>query len=168
MVILDMTPLCKWCKLYTVSVCCPFFIVRFNLEWLLLNRSCTFFYVRGILKYVPKAFVHGDFVTFSKTFSWRLLHIGIRENLKTGVKENKVHQIFRKANISYSLIRTCVCASEGKKCWFFVNFSMLCFLVTPVLRFVLLPYCRQIHLFRCNSNAIAKKAIINLASSKFC
>ena len=34
--------------------------------------------------------------------------------------------------------------SVGKKCLFFGNFCMLCFLETPVLRFALLPYYRQI------------------------
>ena len=33
-----------------------------------------------------------------------------------------------------------VCASGGKKCWFFGKFGVLCFLVTPVLRFSLLPF----------------------------
>ena len=31
----------------------------------------------------------------------------------------------------------------GKKYWFFLNFRVLCFLVTCVLRFVLLAYYRQ-------------------------
>ena len=38
---------------------------------------------------------------------------------------------------------TYVCVSGGKKCSFFGTFGVLCFLVTPVLRFVLLPYCRR-------------------------
>ena len=32
------------------------------------------------------------------------------------------------------------CVSGGKKCSFFEKFGVLCFLETPVLRFVLLPY----------------------------
>ena len=32
----------------------------------------------------------------------------------------------------------------GKKCLLLGKFSVLCFLVTPVLRFALLPYCRRI------------------------
>ena len=35
-----------------------------------------------------------------------------------------------------------VCVSGGKKCLFFGNFGVLCFLETPVLRFALLPYYR--------------------------
>ena len=31
------------------------------------------------------------------------------------------------------------CVSRGKKCPFFEKFGVLCFLVTPVLRFALLP-----------------------------
>ena len=38
----------------------------------------------------------------------------------------------------------CVCVSGGKKYSFFGKFGVLCFLVTPVLRFALLPYCRRI------------------------
>ena len=32
----------------------------------------------------------------------------------------------------------------GKKCSFFGKFGVLCFIVTPVLRFALLPYYRQL------------------------
>ena len=32
----------------------------------------------------------------------------------------------------------------GKKCFFFENFGVLCFLETPVLRFAHLPYYRRI------------------------
>ena len=60
-------------------------------------------------------------------------------------QENKARQIFRETNISYPLIRirTYVCVSGGKKCSFFENFGVLCFLETPVLRFAYLPYCRR-------------------------
>ena len=36
-----------------------------------------------------------------------------------------------------------VCVSRGRKYSFFGKFGELCFLVTSVLRFVLLPYCRR-------------------------
>ena len=39
---------------------------------------------------------------------------------------------------------TCVCISGGKKCSFFGKFRVLCFLVTPILRFALFPYCWRI------------------------
>ena len=55
------------------------------------------------------------------------------------LQENKAHQIFRKTNIFYPLICTCVyqgvknvCFSENLACFFFLE--------TPVLRFTLLPY----------------------------
>ena len=48
-------------------------------------------------------------------------------------QENKARQNFRKTNISYPLIHVCV--SGGKKCLFFGNFGVLCFLETPVLGF---------------------------------
>ena len=54
---------------------------------------------------------------------------GKRTNLKTVLQENKAHKIFRKTNISYPL---------SKKCSLFGKFDVLCFLVTPVLRFALL------------------------------
>ena len=34
-------------------------------------------------------------------------------------------------------MHTCVCISRGKKCLFFGKFGMLCFLVTPALKFAL-------------------------------
>ena len=37
-----------------------------------------------------------------------------------------------------------VCVSGSKKCSFFGKFGVLCFLETPVLRFALLPYYRQV------------------------
>ena len=40
-----------------------------------------------------------------------------------------------------------MCVSGGKKCLLFGTFGVLYFLVTPVLRFVLLPYCRRILYF---------------------
>ena len=61
---------------------------------------------------------------------------------KQMLEENKARQIFRKTNVSYSL-RTHVCVSGGsgrKKCSFYGKFGLLCFLLTPVLRFALLPY----------------------------
>ena len=42
---------------------------------------------------------------------------------------------------------TYFCVSGGKKCLFFGNFGVLCFLETPVLRFPLLPYYRRLTLF---------------------
>ena len=41
---------------------------------------------------------------------------------------------------------TYICVSGDKKCSFFGKFDVLCFLETPVLRFALLPYYRQIRL----------------------
>ena len=48
----------------------------------------------------------------------------------------KARQIFRKTNISYPL---CV-YREVRNARFFGKFGVLCFLVTPVLRFAFLPY----------------------------
>ena len=60
-------------------------------------------------------------------------------------QENKACQIFRKMNISYPLIiSTRTCAHQGVRNVRFSKFGVFCFLETPVLRFVLLPYYRQI------------------------
>ena len=40
--------------------------------------------------------------------------------------------------------RTCVDQGVSKKCSFFEKFGVLCFLVTPVLKFALLPYYQRI------------------------
>ena len=67
-----------------------------------------------------------------------------RANLKTDVIRKQSTPNFPKNE--HFLPRdthTCVCVSGGKKCSFFRKFGMLCFLITPILRFVLLPYCRR-------------------------
>ena len=43
-------------------------------------------------------------------------------------------------NKARRISNTHTCVSEGKKCLFFGNFGMLCFLETAILRFALLPY----------------------------
>ena len=55
---------------------------------------------------------------------------------------NTYHLTFK--NDIFGIASSCV--SGGKKCLFFGNFGMLCFLETPVLRLALLPYYRRIHL----------------------
>ena len=70
---------------------------------------------------------------------------GKRANLKTGVSRKQSAPKFPKNN--YFLppdTHTHVYVSGGKKCLFFRNFGVLCFLETPVLRFALLPYYRWI------------------------
>ena len=64
---------------------------------------------------------------------------------KRVLEENKADQIFRKTNISFShspLIRTRAFWGSKKRL-FFGKFGVLCFLLTSVLRFALLPYCRR-------------------------
>ena len=58
-------------------------------------------------------------------------------------QENKGSQIFRKMNISYPLIRTRTSAYQGVKNSFFRKFGVICFLLTPVLRYALLPYYQR-------------------------
>ena len=67
------------------------------------------------------------------------------------LQENKAGQIFRKTNISFPQENEHLLPPDahvgifrGKNCSFFGKFDLLCFLVTPVLRFDLLPYHRRI------------------------
>ena len=63
----------------------------------------------------------------------------IRTSLETPLENKDLPREF-----SYIVKSMCVCVSGGKKCSFFGKFGVLCFLVMPVLRFVLLPYYRRI------------------------
>ena len=66
-------------------------------------------------------------------------------NLKTDVSRKQSKPKFPKnKHFLPPDTHTYVCVSGGKKCLFFGNFGVLCFLETPVLRFALLPYSRQI------------------------
>ena len=49
---------------------------------------------------------------------------------------------------------TCVCVS--KKCLFFWKFGVPCFLVTPALRFALLPYCRWVVINQARDNYLVR------------
>ena len=63
---------------------------------------------------------------------------------KRVLQENKSSQLFGKTkHFLPSDIHTCVCVSWGKTSSFFRTFYVLCFLLIPVLRFALLPYCRR-------------------------
>ena len=70
---------------------------------------------------------------------------------KRVLQENKAGQIFQKTNSFYPELCARVYQGVrdvrflgGKKCSFFGKFGQLCFLVTSVLRFALLPYYRRI------------------------
>ena len=85
--------------------------------------------------------------------SWLTLNslvIRQKANLKTGVtREQSTSNLPQKrtfVNTWYAHVctRTYVCVCVRKKCLFFGKPGVLCFLVTPVLRFALLPYCRPI------------------------
>ena len=55
------------------------------------------------------------------------------------LQENKTQQISKQTFLTpwYAYVRVRI---PGKECSFFSKFDVLCFLVTPVLRFALLPY----------------------------
>ena len=71
----------------------------------------------------------------------------IRRACQNWFRKKESRPNFPKTNLSYPLIRvhvqTCVCVSGGEKYSFFGKFGVLCFLLTTVLRFVLLSYSRQ-------------------------
>ena len=58
-------------------------------------------------------------------------------------KHAKFYENYEKRTFLPPDMHTYVCVSGGKKCPFFRKFDVLCFLETPVLRFVLLPYYRR-------------------------
>ena len=66
---------------------------------------------------------------------------GKRANLKTGVSRKRNTPKFPE-NKHFLHFYTHVSVSGGKRCLFFGNFEVLCFLETPVLRFALVccPY----------------------------
>ena len=71
---------------------------------------------------------------------------------KRMLQGNKARQIFSKNVLG------------GKKCSFFEKFGVLCFLVTPVLKFALLPYCQQFMLFIADLFFIILDSIIPVKS----
>ena len=76
-----------------------------------------------------------------------------RTNLKTGVSRKQSMPKFpENKHFLPPDTHTYVCVSGDKKCFFFGNFGVLCFLETPALRFALLPYYRRYdHLKFCTS-----------------
>ena len=69
------------------------------------------------------------------------------ENLKTGVTRKQRNPNFPKnEHFLPSDAHARVCVSGGKKYSFFGKYGVICFLVTPVFRFALLPYCLQLFL----------------------
>ena len=129
----------------------------FAFKVLKIFRTILFRKILKCLKYKPT--FQGKSVIFGK-ISGKCIAFGIHLKLqfvgnkakgrisKRVLQENN-RQIFRKTNILYPLIRKRTCSYQGgggggKKCSFFGKFGVFCFLVTPVLRFALLPYCRRI------------------------
>ena len=79
-------------------------------------------------------------------------------------KKTKQAKFFRKTNISYPQIRTRTCTyQEVRKFPFSEKFGLLCFLVTPVLKFTLLsyyhrymPHCKEQKLLTCKESGLPK------------
>ena len=65
-------------------------------------------------------------------------------NLKTEVTRKQSTPNFRKnKHVLPPNTHMYVCISESKKCSFFEEFGVLCFLPTSVLRFAFLPYYQR-------------------------
>ena len=77
-----------------------------------------------------------------------------------GESQNGSFKKAKHAKISEKQTFLTLCVSAGKKCLFFGNFGVLCFLETPVLRFALFPYYRRTQIKNCS---ILDKVIRSLA-----
>ena len=70
-------------------------------------------------------------------------------------------------NIARATTRRYVCVLGGKKCSFFRKSAVLCFLVTSVFRFALLPYYRRLFYIQLNFRPltiITKRSILDVAT----
>ena len=88
---------------------------------------------------VPMTFTY--YIKFSSTGAHRQI---FPHGTRSSRRDNKARQISGKRTFLttwYANLRTCIMG--GRNVRFFAKFDVLCFLVTPVLRFALLPYCRQ-------------------------
>ena len=75
----------------------------------------------------------------------KVFFFGKRANIKTGVSRRQSTSKFPKnKHFLPPDTHTCVCVSGGKKCLFFGNFDVLCFLETPVSRFALFKLYYQL------------------------
>ena len=84
----------------------------------------------------------GFIKTFDQYQRWKSMVITQKTNLRTGVTRKQSTPNFTKnEQILTPHTHTSVSISGDKKWLFFGKFGVLCFLVTPVLRFALWPYC---------------------------
>ena len=124
---------------------------RKNLTWMTIHHVTlrnfrqifTYLALSDAVFLVLKAQNHFVFIYF-----WKYLiryKKGKRANHKTGVSKKKQSTPNFSKNEYFLTPDThlYVCVSGVKKCSFFGKFGVLCFLETPILRFVLLPYYRR-------------------------
>ena len=69
------------------------------------------------------------------------------ESQNVGNKETKQAKFSVKQTFLTPHTHTYVCVSGGKKCLLYGKFGLLCFLVTSIFRFALLPYYRRFDVF---------------------
>ena len=70
--------------------------------------------------------------------------IRLKGESQNGCFRNKARQIFRKTNISYTLVCTRKCAYQGVRNVIFRKIWRALFLETPILRFTHLSYYRRV------------------------
>ena len=88
--------------------------------------------------------------------------IGKSADLKTGVSRTQSMPNFLKnKHFLPPDMHTYMCISGGKKCSFFAKLGVLCFIETPILRFVLLPYYRQTVNLRLIYENVCRYRVIN-------
>ena len=84
----------------------------------------------------------GFIKTFDQYQRWKSMVITQKMNFRKGVTRKQSTPNFTKnEHILPPHTHTSVCISGDKKWLLFGKFGVFCFLVTPVLRFALLPYC---------------------------
>ena len=79
--------------------------------------------------------------------------------------ESVLNSIKKSLRSSQNLSDKHLCVSLGKKCLFFGKFGVLCFLVTPVLRFASLPYYRRFWQWIQENFAFFRQFFWNILSS---
>ena len=139
-------------------------------ELVLLKSWGINYFLGYFLLFKKKPFTR-SLMIYQSTGNLLLSAIRQKGNFKAGVtKKTKQAKFFRETNISYPLIRTRTCTyQEVRKFRFTGKFGLLCFLVTPVLKFTLLSYyhrytrhCKEKKLLTCKESGLPKPKCLNV------
>ena len=106
----------------------------------MMGTLCSCLYSESLIKLSRCCCIRRNLTKFCKLYQFEISSV-IRQK---GESQNGCFKKAKHVKISEKhTFLTYVCVSGGKKCMFFRNFDVLCFLETPVLRFALLPYYRR-------------------------